>query len=316
VVAALPNGDFAVAHTSFDVDGDGLGIALFRVSHDGSVAVSMGAANTTTVFAQRSPDVLWTGQHLMVGWEDESTVPRRVCTRLFTAELLPAGGETCVSSSESLSRVSFSLLDGGVATSYRVDGDEESVFKVLLPGEGVFSTEPVLSPPFYESLTIAVLDDDVLVAVYVDGARVMRAVVFDVDGNLISTPIVLGDGRGRPNLARTPSGLYLSWGEVAEDPEGVIGWDPVFDELWLQRLDWNGVDLDLTSEPIPLPRDDVHRWGDQVMPSMVAVPYTPSGALAAVWTDLRGGNFPGHTAHADVVIELIPTPVLRTQGGI
>jgi len=52
------------------------------------------------------------------------------------------------------------------------------------------------------------------------------------------------------------------------------------------------------------------------MVSMVPVPYWPTGALAAVWTDLRGGNFGGQAPHAEVVIELIPTPIVRTVGGI
>jgi len=58
------------------------------------------------------------------------------------------------------------------------------------------------------------------------------------------------------------------------------------------------------------------RLGDEVTLSIVAVPHWPSGALAAAWTDLSGASFTGQAAHADVVIELIPTPVVRTQGGI
>ncbi|MCL2825624.1 MAG: hypothetical protein FWD57_16650, partial [Polyangiaceae bacterium] len=104
---------------------------------------------------------------------------------------------------------------------------------MVLRGAEVFQTEPVLSPPFDEAVTIAPLDDGAQLAVYVDGERVMHAVVFDAGGNALRAPIVLGVGRGRPTLARTASGLYLSWWEVAEEPKGAIGWDPVFEELWL-----------------------------------------------------------------------------------
>jgi len=303
-------------HAAFDADGDGLGIALVRVSNDGVIATPMGAANTTKVFGRRSPDMMWTGKHLVVGWEDDSTVLRRVCTRQFTEELTPAGGEWCVWSVQSVSRVSISSLHGEVATSLRLNGDEATIFTVMLPGGGVFQTEPVLSPPFDEAVTMAPLDDGAQLAVYVDGERVMLTVVLDASGFALRAPLVLGVGRGRPMLARAPSGLYLSWWEVAEEPEGAVGWDPVFEELWLQRVGWVGPDLDLTSEPIPLPRGDAPRLGDQVMVSVVPVPYWPTGALAAVWTDLRGGNFSGQAPHAELVIELIPTPIVRTVGGI
>ena len=53
---------------------------------------------------------------------------------------------------------------------------------------------------------------------------------------------------------------------------GTGGSNPVFEELWLQRLSWNGAVLEATAAPIPLPREDVHRLGDQLMPSLAAVP--------------------------------------------
>jgi hypothetical protein len=142
----------------------------------------------------------------------------------------------------------------------------------------------------------------------------MRAELFDHFGNALDEPIVLGAPRARPTLARTSDGIYLAWWEPAEVPEGVTGWDPYFDELWLQRLSWDGFVLDISDEPIALPRDDVHRFGDQVMPSLAPVPNWPSGALVAAWTDLSGKNFGGQATHADVVLSLIPTPVVRTLG--
>jgi len=51
-------GHLVAVHTSFDADGHSLGVALVGVSNDGTVVVSMGAAITTTVFTQRSPDML------------------------------------------------------------------------------------------------------------------------------------------------------------------------------------------------------------------------------------------------------------------
>jgi len=89
--------------------------------------------------------------------------------------------------------------------------------------------------------------------------------------------------------------------------------DGVFCLGWLcLSTDFRGTALSKTTVLDRL----LDRLADEVMPSIAAVPYWPSGALAAVCTDLSGANFTGQAAHADVVIELIPTPVVRTQGGI
>ena len=205
---------------------------------------------------------------------------------------------------------------GNVVKSHRIDGDLTSVFQVELPGGGVFSTEPIPSPPFDETLAITTLGACTLLAVYVDGDNVMRAAVFDDTGYPLAPPLVLGGPRWRPTLATTSDGAYLAWWEPADVPEGAVGWDPVLEELWLQRLDWDGSVLDVSQEPIPLPRDDHHRLGDQGTPALVSLPYWPTCALLAAWTDWSGGNYGGQASHADVVVELIPTPVVRTMGGM
>jgi hypothetical protein len=44
---------------------------------------------------------------------------------------------------------------------------------------------------------------------------------------------------------------------------------------------------------------------------MVASPIAPEGAIVSAWDDL-GLGFGGAEANGDVVVEVIPTPVLRT----
>jgi hypothetical protein len=200
--------------------------------------------------------------------------------------------------------------------SYRVHGNDGAAYHVQLPGDGAYETATISRPAYDENAVIVELDGSTLMMVYVDGDRVMRADLFDSDGNALGSSVVLGTDRGRPSLAATPGGVYLAWWEPSEVPHGVEGWDPVFEEPWLQKLSWDGAVLDATATPMPLPRDEWHGFGDQVVPSITAVPYWPSGALVAAWTDLVGGSYSGHAVHADVVIELIPTPVVRNPGGI
>jgi hypothetical protein len=286
------------------------------VSNNGAVAESVGAANTTKPFGQHSPDILWTGKHLVVGWEDESTMPRRVCTRAFNLDLTSSAGEICTPSGGAASRVALGSVQGDVVVSYRWDEDEETTFRVLLPSGAAFSTQPMLPPAHDENAVVAMLDDFTWLLVYVDGARVMRAALFDTSGVSLGGAVVLGSDRGRPSVVTTAAGTYLGWWEPAELPQDSVGWDVVIDELWFQRLQWDGSILDTTAEPIPLPRSNVRRLGDQALPSLTAVPYWPSGALVGVWTDLVRDGYAGYSSRADVVVELIPTPVVRNNGNI
>ena len=181
-----------------------------------------------------------------------------------------------------------------------------------LPGGGAFGTEPFEPAAFDESLALVDLDDSTMLAVYSDGQGQMLATTFDVTGAALSEPTVLGCPRGKPALARTSDGVYLAWWEPAIPPDPGGSWDPAFDELWLQRLGWDGVALDTSAEPFALPRYVWHTPGDQVLPALASVPYWPAGALVAAWTDLSPTNFGGQAPYRDVVLELIPTPVLRT----
>lgn len=66
------------------------------------------------------------------------------------------------------------------------------------------------------------------------------------------------------------------------------------------------------AEPLALPREVTHQHGDQARPALAAAPYWPSGALLAAWDDLTSTGYGAQPEHGDVVLELIPTPVLRT----
>jgi len=230
-------------------------------------------------------------------------------------DLKPAGGEACTAIDDAVSRVSLASLQGKLVKAYRMDQDMTSTYAVELPSGWMFETEPVKSPWYDETLALAEIDACTMLGVYVDGDEVMRAVVFDDLGNALGSPIVLDAPAARPTLAVTNEGIYLAWWERPDVPEDAVGWDPMFDELWLRKLTWDGSVLDFSAAPIPLPREVGHRKGDQVMPSLTAVPYWPSGAVVAVWNDLTAANYPGQAAHGDVVVELVPTPVLRKGVG-
>ena len=115
-----------------------------------------------------------------------------------------------------------------------------------------------------ESLALIDLDDSTMLAVYVDGQGQMVATTFDGSSAALGEPAVLGCPRGRPTLAKTIDGVYLAWWEPTMAPAPGGTWDPAFDELWLQRLGWDGVELDTSAEPLSLPRYVWHTPGRPV----------------------------------------------------
>ena len=313
VVAPLPSGGFAIAFGDFSADSDGLGITVVGVSGDAGSSMPATCANETEDFSQHSPDIVWTGSELVVGWEDESTIPRRICTQRFNEQLVKLGDQSCTTESLPVSRVSLASLQGQLIRSWRADGLMTS-YRVEMPG-GVWGSDLVPSPAFDETIALAEVDTATMLAVFCDGLGEMRAVALDAFGSELGDVLVLNQGgvpRFQPSLASTADGVYLAWREPALPPDSGDEWDPVFDELWLQRLAWDGVMLNVSADPIPLPRIPSHQQGDQARPALVAIPYWPGGAVLAAWDDMVSTGFGAQSEHGDVVLELIPTPVLRT----
>ena len=134
------------AHTSFYADGHSLGVALVRVSNNGTVAVLTCAVIATTVFTQQSPDMLWIGRLLVVGSEDGSAVPERDCTRSLTGEILPASDETRWWAAESVRWLLLASTTYLAVVWCREAADVELAFRVRLRGGAVFATGLTAAP--------------------------------------------------------------------------------------------------------------------------------------------------------------------------
>jgi hypothetical protein len=194
---------------------------------------------------------------------------------------------------------------------WRWDVDAQSVYEVRTPS-GTCLSPAVDAGAYDETVALAPLDDSALLAVYGDGQGQQWATILGADGSEVVAPTVLGAERYRAALAATADGIYVAWREPAVAPDAGTTWDDELDELWLQKLTWDGAVLDASAEPIALPRMPDHQAGDQARPALAAAPYWPSGALLAAWDDLTSDNYAGQPEHGDVVIELIPTPIFRT----
>jgi hypothetical protein len=316
VVAALADG-FVVAFSSLTIDADGLGIALARVPANGGAVGQPVRANQTIALTQRDPDIVSLGNDIAVAWESDtvSGIPlRTVCWRRFSAQLAPVTAEACEQGQPSRSRVVLAAAGTELARAWlETSGGAAAVRLAFRSSTFTFPLSAV--PPAGDRVALTALDSDTLLAVCTEGDGAEIAVVVNGQGAVAWGPARLNPApappRYTPAVATTTAGIYLAWREnwSTSAPDG--GPSPLHDETFVQKLSWGAGALDTTAVPIPLPRASAHRPGDQRAPALAATPLSPYGAIVAAWNDLTSTNYAGESAHGDVVVELIPTPILR-----
>jgi hypothetical protein len=327
-VAALPNGKYAVAFTDFNGDGDEEGIALRLVAPNN---LSMGApthANMTTNYSQFDPDILWTGNDLVVAWVDNSngqTGPD-IRYRTFDSSLMPTSNELTLAGTSALEMdVSLAPWQGNWAVAWREASGGFETIQVKTSTNVAWSVGPFQPGSYSAPPALAELDATHLLVVFLEGIAVdggqptgpkLRAAILDtnspgsvsaVDVPSVAQQIDAGSqtlAADRPALIRTGGRVFLSyWTEAAMmDPNG--------EELWLREIGWSNNTLDWSPPERTLPRWSWHRGGDQRFPALAASPLGPGGAIVSAWNDL-GNVFGGSEANGDIAVQLIPVPVLR-----
>lgn len=329
VIAGLPDGSFALAlgSSSSSIDGDGLGIALYRIAPDGTIAAQAGAVNTTALFGQHSPDVVWDGQRLMVAWSDDSpswdfnASGRRHCTRGYSSDLSAIDHqEVCAPESATLpSRQVLAGRNGTVVAAWReesLSGDLSAEYLVV-GGTGWTARYGLATAvPMSDSPAVGWLDDDTILAVHSDGTGTLLGVVLASDGAPTWGPepiLAAGTTAFQASLAVTQDGAYVAWAAPSAVDDASLPWEATLDETWIRKLVWTGSGFDPSAEAIPLPRHATHQAGDQTRP-MLGAWGALSTEVVASWNDLTLTNYTSSAPHGDVVVELIPTPILRGPG--
>jgi len=324
VLAALPGGKYAVAWTDLALtgdagDGDAEGVALRIVDPSVSSSGAPSHANTTTVFSQYEPDILWTGTELVVAWADTSNAQTGPDLRLrtFDATLTPTSAEqTLAGSSAAEEGVALTTFAGSWAAAWR---EAQNGFETIRASAAnvAFSVGPFAPGPYGDPPALVELDPTHLLVVFAEGSgqntAKLRGAVLDTaqPGTTVAFdlgPLVQGDagtplGIMRPAAVRAGTRVFVAWATEAAiaDPRG--------EEMWLKEVTWNGSTLATSSVEIPLPRWDAHRLGDQRFPALAGTALGPEGAIAAAWMDL-GKTFSAE-ANGDVAVELVPVPVVR-----
>jgi hypothetical protein len=337
VLAGLPCDRYAAAWTDFGGDGDGLGIAVALIDPAVTPIAPPAHANTTTAFAQSDADIVWTGSQIVVAWADTSNAATGpdLRFRTFDGSFAPTSGEqTLAGTADVEGDVTLATFEGSWAAAWRDDTvGEASGFEQIRVHTG--STDWTVGPAFLPpsaagKIALAELDATHLVVVYPVGidpgdtgvpnaASKLQAAVVDLaqPGTVNGTDIPVntavegavasGLSHAYPSAVRVGSTAYLAWWT-----EAVVG-SANGEELWFQPVGWNGVAVNWDGTELPLPRSAAHQVGDQRTPALASSGLAPGGALVSAWDDLGQGLGTGE-GNEDVVVEEMPTPVLRNAG--
>ncbi len=328
VVAGLPCGQYAVAWADLDSEGgDELDIAISLVNPSVFPTSSPAHANTTTSFSQFDPDIVWTGSQLVVAWVDTSDAATQpdLRFRTFDGSFNPTSAEqTLAGTADSEADVALATCAGMWAAAWRDDANGLETVRVQA-GTTSWTVGPAFLPaPDSAKPALTALDATHLLVVYAvgvddadsgvaSGSQIMAAVLdMSAPGaptTVLPVPanVAVGLDQSSPAAVDVQGSVFIAWWTAA-----ALG-DPNGEQLWLKQVGWNGTSLDLTAAEIPLPRWPQARLGDQELPALASSALPPGGALVTGWNDFGGGIAAGE-GQGDVVVELIPTPVLRGSG--
>lgn len=325
VLAALPAGRYVAAWTDAALDGDEAGVGL--VVDGPTVEDRSAVANASRAFAQRDPDVVWTGTELVVAWTDDASFATAPDVRFRTFDAnLDATATTDQALAKTAAGEGEVSLAGGAGTWHAAwrctSGGSEWTSVRRGPAGSVVSTTPYLPGAPGERLAIGVVDASHVLVVGSEGtdpqgtgvAAVPQlwAALVDLTASVNAERWSLdlgGPGTGgdhEPSLTWADDRWVLAWRRDA--PTG----DAVGDEVHF-------AEITLDASPgasSPIQAIPLTSWlrlpdlGDQRRPGVAAL----GGRAMVAWEDWS--EVLGPVAGApEVVVEVFPLPIHWLSGG-
>ena len=333
VVAALPDGRFAVAFNDFSVP-HGLTVTMRSLDPEGPALGALVQVPQTSLGAQYDPDIVVVGNEVILAWTDTSDALEgpHVMARRFDTSLQPLGDEMVLGGSPlPEGNVVLAPFGESWAAAWReaqVDGSEEVV---VFFGGARWDIAVDLPGPSTDKPALVALDDEHLFVGFTVGTdpleigvantpRLYGAVVDTVGDTVqllgaiepLEAPYAgsgleaLSLGQSQPDVAAVGERFFVTW-----TSEGLLG-DAGGQHLWLKELVWDDVseELSLAQPEISLARWEEHTSGDQARPALAPTPLIPEGALLVAWEDY-GVNFHPHQGRPDIVAQIAPVPLRR-----
>jgi cysteine-rich repeat protein len=302
VVVALPDGRYAVAFT--DGSTGTPDVALRLVDAESGAAATARTAHTSTAGFQQDPDMLWTGEELIVAWTDLLDIRYR----RFDARLRPLASDRSLASSSAIeSSVALATFGDGFAAAFRANEDGLEQIRVIAGGAS-WSTPPEPTGSIGDRPALVALDDGHLLLLFTVGtdpfgtgtASVgrLRASVLSIDapGEVTAEPWAprlepyasdTTAAQGRPSTARVGGHVYVAWESAV--PGSATGQTS---QVFVAQLEFDAADDAIAAdEELAMPLDVPHD-GALSNPRLAASPLFPDGALLTVWeqTDAPGSD--------------------------
>jgi cysteine-rich repeat protein len=298
-VAAVSSTHFAVVWTDFGGDGDGLGVAMRRVSTTGQMG-PVRYANQSRAFMQGDADLVWTGNELVVAWADDTDALKGpdLRYRTFDASLQPLTDERTLAATAELegSVALTTFTKGGWAAAWRASDFATGLERIVVTdGEMTWQTPLHVPGPVESRPALVELDAGHLLLVYgtltdpgedgVSEVPKVEGAVLDATTNgmtLLSLtdptdPFSLHFPLTMPALVRSDDRFFLAL---------VVPGGPNGDDLGLIELDWDGQTETLEMGAFwQLPRDPAQILGDQRFPALSPAPLGGRDAILAAWDD-------------------------------
>lgn len=300
VVAAMPNGRYAVAWTERSGVSPDVVVRLYD-----PVAISTAPASVVhsqTSGTQSDPDAFWTGSQLVVAWTDANDI----YVRRYSSGLAPLGSEVPVAATNAHEGApSLAAFDGDVAAAWRsIDLSDGSEAIRVRAGTVDWSVDGRAPGPAGDRPALMELDPSHLLLVFTDSVALqpggppntgrLRIAVLDTQspGATPSMPLAaMTDpyasdpslSQSRPTALRVGSRIFVGW--ETESPAG----NPSRDQVMLQELAWSASDPSTVHQlhesvlSYDTPDDGVQR-----RPALAASPLYPDGALVTAWEDHTG----------------------------
>lgn len=338
-VAALGEHRYVVASGVLGGDTDESGIALHaaRWATDHVEVSAFRLANQTESFAQSDPDVIWTGDELVVAWVDHSdanTGPD-LRYRKFDENLDPLTDELPLADEVgSEGQVSLVRFGSGWAAAWRAStGTGQEVLRIAAPDLGLsWETSPYSPPDSQERPALVDLGSGRLLAVFtqqtqgmtddVPNTAVLRSVLLR-EANVgvvtwcalpVASPAqgtsIFFDAslsQRQPALGRLGTTARLLW-----QSEGIVG-NGLAQELWQRSISWTSGTTDCQGLtlgiPEPLSDGATERDNDQRQPNIASV----GGTAILGWEDY-GSAFARQKAAGtpDILIRIFPVDTICT----
>ncbi|MBM4361116.1 MAG: hypothetical protein FJ104_00425 [Deltaproteobacteria bacterium] len=329
-VVALPDGDYAVAWATFDIDGAGSGIALARVTQDGQVTEPR-LVNVTTAGSQQDVDLAFAGGELVVSYSDGETINGPAARyRRFGLDLEPTSGELRLGSDlPDVVRVDGQVVPfgGGFAVAFSERRRDFSVRLVVEAGDARF--ESAVEPFVQAHSALVALDAARLAFVYARsstedafGDSRVRLALLDVGapGPLVGVAVpevgdAAGGARGQddPRLVMHDGRLVLGWGANALPSDGLTALFAVKEVPLVGATD-GGLALDLS-----LPeRRLLPAWAIGGLAGTFHLASTPHGAPRALLAAVQDSGYPAlwdGMRRPDVATTQFTLPLAAPAGG-